>query len=179
MPREVVEVLQNAVLEPDFVSAFWTFLAFFVGEFVPIFPSTIVLTGQAVFIEEIITTQLVLKLIFLVSLPVGLGTTLGSLPQYAIAYWGGKPAIDRFQRYLRFSWKDVERMESQFKDKWYDEFIFLFFRSLPLLPSAPVNIVAGILRMNLPIYVMLTIIGTTIRTMLMITLIYLGAQGLF
>lgn len=173
-----VEILQGSVIDPSLVSAFWVFLVFVFGEFVAVLPTAVVLTTQAVFIDGEITLRLMTELTLYVAVPVGLGTTVGSLFQYGVAYAGGKPAIDRFHRYLRFSWKDIEKIESYFKDKWYDEIIFLLLRSAPFLPSLPINIASGIVRMRLVPYLILTAVGTTVRAVLMLGVILLGVRGL-
>ena len=113
-----------------------------------------------------------------VSIPVGVGSALGSVPFYVLAYFGGRPAITKFQKYLRFNWSDVEKVSSRFKGEWYDEILFLLLRSIPLLPSLPVNIAAGVLRMNLLPYLVLSIVGFTIRMMLTLLVVALGMEGL-
>ncbi len=168
----IVDMLQSSVLEPDMLSALWVLTLFLVGEFVTAFPLTIILTSQIIFVEGGLSIDLITALILLVSLPVGIGTALGSLLQYGLAYVGGKPAIEKYHKYLRFSWKDVEKTESYFKNKWYDEITFLALRSIPFLPSLPINLVAGILRMRVVPYLVLTTIGTTIRTILMFAILY-------
>ena len=128
--------------------------------------------------ENSLSWEFITKLLVFVSIPVGVGSALGSVPFYVLAYFGGRPAITKFQKYLRFNWSDVEKVSSRFKGEWYDEILFLLLRSIPLLPSLPVNIAAGVLRMNLLPYLVLSIVGFTIRMMLTLLVVALGMEGL-
>jgi len=110
---------------------------------------------------------LIIKILFFVAVPYALGTAVGSLLLYILAYLGGKPAIEKFGKYIKVSWKDVERVEKRFEGNWYDELIFLALRAAPFIPTPPLNIAAGLLRMNVFSYFILTTVGMIIRLMFM------------
>lgn len=175
----IIEVAQSVVLDPTLASAVSVFFVALVNEFLSIFPLGVILAGQVAFSSKTLSLVLISKLFLFVAVPVGVGVAIGSLFIYSIAYLGGKPVIDRFGKYLRFSWKDVERMEKKFKASKYDELLFLGLRSMPFFPNVPVTAAAGILRMNLVPFLVLTAIGTTLRVMLMMFLAWVGFSGLF
>ena len=171
LTSEMISVLEGAILYPSFHSAIYLFFITVIGEFAGFLPITIVLVSPVAFLEGSLTFSFVFKTFFLVATPFALGTALGSLLVYGLAYFGGKPAIDKFSKYLHFSWSDVEKMEAKFQDKWYDEAVFLGLRATPFLPTLPLNIAAGLLRMNVFSYFALTALGMIIRLMLMVLVV--------
>lgn len=175
---DLIELLQSVVLQPNLLSATILFFLSFLNEIIAIFPYAVVLSGQLLFLDEPLTLALLAKLFVFVAIPVSIGSSLGTLPVYAITYYGGKPAIEKLEKYLRFSWRDVEKISNRFKGAWYDEVIFLLLRSIPLLPSLPINVAVGILRMRFWPYFLLTVIGFTVRMMLTLLVVGVGAHGL-
>lgn len=173
-----IQAVQDMVLKPDFTGAIIILWSSFLNELVAFFPYAVVLSGQLLFLKSSLSLALIAKLLVFVAVPVGVGTTLGTLPAYGLSYYGGKPAIEKFGKYLRLSWPNVEKVASKFKGTWYDEIIFLAIQSTPLLPFLPVSVAAGILRMRLLPYFILTFIGATIRMMIMLTFVGLGAETL-
>jgi membrane protein DedA with SNARE-associated domain len=182
MPWEVdriIEITRSVVLDPTVASAYSVFFISIVNEFLSIFPLGVILAGQLAFVKEPLSIALFSKLFMFVALPVGIGVALGSLLIFCIAYFGGKPVIDKFGKYIRVSWSDVEKMEKRFKESTYDEMLFLALRSTPFFPNVPVTIAAGILRMKLFPFLVLTAAGTAMRIMLMMLLAGFGLAGLF
>ncbi|MHB1330571.1 MAG: DedA family protein [Minisyncoccota bacterium] len=175
---EIIETLQNTILEPNFSGAMWLAIIAFLGEVVAPFPSSLFFAGQLLFLEDAMSITLFVKLLLFVAIPMSIGTTLGSFVSYGIAYIGGKPAIEKSKKYIRFSWEDVEKFESKFKDKWYDEILFFVLRAIPLTPTIPVNLIAGLLRMNPVRYTLLTLVGTTIRMAIMLVIFGTGGGSI-
>ena len=173
-----VQAIQDVVLQPDLSSAVVLFVVSLVNELISVLPYTVVLSGQLVFLNSHLSLAVFTHLFVFVAIPVGLGSAVGTLPVYALAYFGGKPAIDKFQKYLRFSWEDVEKVNLRFRGAWYDDIVFIALRCIPLLPYLPVNAAAGILRMRLVPYLILTAIGATIRMMIMFMFVGLGIETL-
>ena len=173
-----VQIVQDVVLDPSSGSAMVLFVSSFLNELVAIFPYAVVLAGQLFFLKDPFSIGLMAKLLVFVAVPVGVGSALGVLPIYVLAYFGGKPAINKLQRYLRFSWHDVERVNQRFKGQWYDEILFLLLRTVPVMPSFPVSIAAGIMRMRFLPYFFLTTLGFIIRMMLTLLVVGIGMQSL-
>lgn len=168
---KIFEILQSGVVDPTLLKALWLVPLSALAEVLGAFPTSVVLAGQMLLLEGELPLSLFIQISLLVSLPIGIGTALGSLPHYALAYFGGKPAIEKFKKYTRVSWEDIENFEIKFFRRWYDELVFLAFRVLPLIPTVPINLLAGILRMKLSTYLILTIVGITIR-MIIISVIF-------
>ena len=87
------------------------------------------------------------------------GEVLGSLAGYLIGYFGGRPLVDRFGKYVLLTHKDLDRAEA-----WFDrhgEPLVLFGRFIPLLRSF-VSFAAGLAEMAVAKFVIFTVIGCAI-----------------
>lgn len=174
---DLLYLINDVVLRPDLASAVIIFIFAFVNELIAVIPYALILSGQLIFLTDTPTLGLLAKLLVFVAVPVGLGSTLGSLLLYGIAYFGGRPAVSKLERYLKFTWEDVERVNTRFKGMWYDEVVFLVIRSIPIMPSFPLTIAAGFFRMGFLPYIVLTVVGFTVRMMLTLIIIGVGAGG--
>jgi membrane protein DedA with SNARE-associated domain len=88
-----------------------------------------------------------------------IGYTLGSIGGWAIGLYGGRPFVERRGRWLHVDEHKLERAESWF-ERWGDAFVF-FGRVTPVVRSF-VAIPAGIARMPLGRYTLLTLLGSAI-----------------
>jgi len=95
-------------------------------------------------------------------LPGSIASTLGAYIGYGIGYFGGKPMVDRWQRFLGFSWEDVEAMERRFQSGQVNTSIFLL-RALPIFPLSVISAAAGLLRLPLRQFTLWTFSGTIPR----------------
>jgi membrane protein DedA with SNARE-associated domain len=103
-------------------------------------------------------------------LPGAIASTLGAYIGYAIGYYGGKPLVDQWERFLGFSWRDVEALERRFQSGQVKNTIF-FLRALPIFPLSVISAAAGLLRLPLNQFSVWTFYGTIPRCLL---LAYLG-----
>lgn len=175
---ELAETAQQVVLDPSlsFITPLF-FIAFF-NELLALFPYALVVAGQLLFLQDAFTLALFLKLLVFVALPIALGGAIGTIPFFVLAYYGGKPLIEKYEKFLRFSWEDVERASARFQGKWYAEAIFLFLRCIPILPSFPVTLAVGVMRIRFWPYFFLTVVGFAIRMMLTFLIVQAGLESL-
>jgi membrane protein DedA with SNARE-associated domain len=103
-------------------------------------------------------TPIVLKIV----LPGAIASTLGAYIGYAIGYFGGKPMVDRWEKFLGFSWTDVEALERRFQSGQVNTLIF-FLRALPIFPLSVISAAAGLLRLPLGKFSLWTFYGTIPR----------------
>lgn len=165
---DFVQVIQNMVAHPDWTGAVVLFWFSLLNELSGVIPYVVLVSGQLFFIEPNSFHLIVYKLFLFTAIPAGVGGALGTFLIYGLAYFGGRPAINRLEKYLRFSWDTVERVNNHFLGSWYDELLFLALRCIPILPSLPITIAAGVLQIPPATYIMLTIIGFIIRMMIML-----------
>jgi membrane protein DedA with SNARE-associated domain len=88
-----------------------------------------------------------------------LGYMLGSIGGWAIGLYGGRPLLERHGRWLHLGPERLERAERWF-DRW-DDAAALIGRLTPVARSF-VSIPAGVFRMPLGRYTVLTLIGSTV-----------------
>ncbi|MEX0919380.1 MAG: VTT domain-containing protein [Parcubacteria group bacterium] len=178
MQPDFITLVQDMVLKPDLASAGVLFWFSLVNELTAILPYVVLVSGQLIFLEVTSFPIILAKFFLYIAVPAGIGGAVGSMLIYSLAYFGGKPTIEKYKKYLRFSWDDVEKITQRFKGAWYDELIFLAIRSVPILPSLPINIVAGTMRMRPLAYFIYTAIGFTIRMMILFLFMWFGAEAL-
>ena len=100
----------------------------------------------------------------------GLGSSLGA----TLGYWLGRKLGDQIiRKYLYIEDAGLE-MAKRWIIKWGSPSTIIF-RSVQYLPYKTFNLAAGILNMDFFKYIILTIIGSTIRCL---TLVYLGKLAL-
>jgi membrane protein YqaA with SNARE-associated domain len=74
-------------------------------------------------------------------LPGAVASTLGAYIAYGIAYWGGKPVIDRFSGFLGFTWDEILGMEKRLEGR-VGAMLFLL-RAAPIVPLSLISAAAG------------------------------------
>jgi membrane protein DedA with SNARE-associated domain len=85
------------------------------------------------------------------------GSLLGALVAYAIGYYGGRPALLRWGRVLRFTEADLDRTEVFFA-RW-GSWASFFGRMIPVVRSL-VSFGAGVGRMPLAPFALFTVLGS-------------------
>ena len=173
------EMLARLVMEPGIWGAVGLFLVSGVDELAAPIPSSLVLVGELLFLKDPITLANLGKLTAFVGAPIALGTTVGSFIIYWIAYAGGKPAYEKLKTKLRISSEKASTWSGKFQDKWYDELLFFFFRATPLMPTMPVTLVAGAMRMKPWKYAVLTFLGILVRVLITLVILRTGANAVF
>jgi membrane protein DedA with SNARE-associated domain len=99
-----------------------------------------------------------------------LGATLGALIAYAIGYWGGRPILERWGRYLGVSAADLDKADDFFAR--HGEAASFFGRMIPVIRSL-VSFAAGIAHMNLWKFTAFSFLGSLPWTAL---LVFAGVQ---
>jgi membrane protein DedA with SNARE-associated domain len=93
----------------------------------------------------------------LVTLAGTIGATVGGLIAYAIGYFGGRPIIERWGRYLGISHADLTRAEDFFER--HGTKAAFFGRLIPVVRSL-VSFAAGVARMPLLPFTVFTALGS-------------------
>jgi membrane protein DedA with SNARE-associated domain len=130
---------------------------------VPI-PSPLIIMGAGFVLisPELSFGQALLPLLLQIVLPGSIASTLGAYIGYAIGYLGGKPMVDRWEKFLGFTWNDVEALERRFQKGQVNTLIF-FLRALPIFPLSVISAAAGLLRLPLGQFSLWTFYGTIPR----------------
>jgi len=93
------------------------------------------------------------------------GSVLGAFFLYALGRWGGRAVVLRYGRVLRVTENDLDRAEGWFER--YGDAVVLFGRMVPLGRSV-VSIPAGMLKMPVWRFTLLTTIGSALWNMLLV-----------
>lgn len=95
--------------------------------------------------------------LLLVATAGALGCNIGSIPPYLLGAWGGRPAIERFGRYVLLNGHDLDRAENFFER--YGGGAVLIGRLLPVVRTF-IALPAGIARMPQLRFHLYTFVGS-------------------
>ena len=99
------------------------------------------------------------------------GKTIGSFFLYFLADKTEDFIIGRFGKWFSISHRDVENIGKRFTGSWKDTIVLIFLRAIPIIPTTPVSLVCGIIKLNIRTYLISTFIGSLTRIFL---ILYLG-----
>lgn len=103
----------------------------------------------------------------LVAIPIAIGLTLGSIFVYFVGYFGGKPIIDRWGKWIGTSWAEIKKAEEKLANRKSDELILFSLRLLPLAPGVALSTFCGIIRYKLITFIITTFLGSMVRAALL------------
>ena len=95
--------------------------------------------------------------LFWVATAGAIGCNLGSIPAYWLGAWGGRPAVERFGRYVLLSRHDLDRTEHYFQR--YGGITVIIARLLPVVRTF-IALPAGIARMPQLRFHLYTVLGS-------------------
>jgi len=102
-----------------------------------------------------------------VVLPYTIAASLGLGIVYFIAYFGGRPLIEKFKGYLGFSWQEIENLKKKFQGNWYDEILIIALRAIPVIPISIISGVCGAIRFSIIKFYITSIVGILIRSFIL------------
>ena len=82
----------------------------------------------------------------------------------------------KFSKFLGLESNDVERYGKMFSEGAKDEVILIILRALPFVPSLPVSLVAGLIKVNIKSFAWSTAVGIFIRNMFYLLISYYGLK---
>ncbi|MCM8794447.1 MAG: VTT domain-containing protein [Candidatus Omnitrophica bacterium] len=155
--RRVLEAIQNHGPAAVFIGVLIE------SVIVPI-PSPLIIMGAgAVLLAPGLSfAGLLSPLFFSIVLPGSIAATLGAFIGYGIGFWGGKPIIDRLQRFLGFGWKEVSSLEKRLMEK-HGGLLLMLLRALPIMPLSLISAAAGVVRWPLGSFTLWTWLGSVPR----------------
>jgi membrane protein DedA with SNARE-associated domain len=104
-----------------------------------------------------------------------IGKTIASWILYFIADKFEDLALSKFGKFVGITHKEVEKIGSYFNGTKKDFLVILLSRAIPIIPSSPISIVSGIVKIKISTYLTGTFLGTIIRNMFYL---YFGFAGL-
>jgi membrane protein DedA with SNARE-associated domain len=104
-----------------------------------------------------------------------LAKTIASYIVYVVSDKAEDLVLGKFGKFLGVTHKEVEKLGSQLSGGWRDELVMLALRAVPIIPTAPVSIIAGLLKIKLPTFFWTTAVGYAVRNYFYL---YLGATSI-
>lgn len=153
----------------------FTFLGAFIEEVIAPIPSPLVMTLAGSMAGSLGRAWTYLLLLALVG---SVGKTIGSYIIYVIADKGEDIIMGKFGKYLGVSQKEVETIGKHLNQGWRDDIVLALLRAVPIMPTAPVSIVCGLIKLNLRTYIVSTFVGTLIRNVFYLYLGFTGVEAL-
>lgn len=158
-----IQNLAQAVPLPLF-----TILGSFIEEVIAPIPSPLIMTLSG---SIAASQKQALTIILYLALIGALAKTVGAWIVYFIADKLEDVIIDRFGKILGVSHDDTEGF-GQYLNKGRRDYVVIFLlRALPVIPTAPVSVVSGLIKINLKTYIIASFLGTIVRNLFYL---YLG-----
>jgi membrane protein DedA with SNARE-associated domain len=99
------------------------------------------------------------------SVVAGVAQTVGSYIVYGLAFYGGRPLIERYERWHGVSWSEVEDFRKGFERGGKEGLTLFLLRAIPVVPLSVVSGVAGVIKMDFRSFTAYTFLGTVPRNM--------------
>lgn len=109
--------------------------------------------------------------IILLALTGSVGKTIGAYAIYIIANKAEDVIVSKFGKFIGVSEKDVEKISKRLNSGKRDDFVLFLLRAIPIIPTAPVSVVCGLIKIKMKTYLYTTFLGTLVRN---IFYLYLG-----
>jgi len=103
------------------------------------------------------------------------GRVAGTSFLYLIADVAEDIVIGKFGNFLGVSHREIEQIGSRFNGTARDYLTLIFFRSIPVMPSSPISVVCGLIKLNYKVFALGTGIGSVFRNLFFL---YIGFTGL-
>jgi membrane protein DedA with SNARE-associated domain len=150
----------------------FAFVGAFVEEVIAPIPSPLVMTLAG---SISATNDNPISYLFFLAFIGAVGKTIGSYIIYVLADKGEDVVMNKFGKLLGVSHREVEIIGKHLNKGWRDDFVLFLLRAVPIMPTAPVSIVCGLVKLNLRTYITSTFLGTMVRN---IFYLYLGYTSL-
>lgn len=162
MINEIFEYLQVYIIPLGAWGVFW---ACFIEEIITPIPSALVMmTSGFIFLKGDFSLEFLSNLVFVVAIPAAAGVTFGSYFIYAIGYFGGKTAIQKWGKYFGVSWESVEHFQEKRVVRRAETVALLVARATPFVPSTTIAFFCGFIRQPILLYTQITFFGALIRS---------------
>lgn len=113
--------------------------------------------------------------LFIVAIIAALGKTIGAMIWYVVADKAEDVVLGKVGRYVGVTHKQVEKFGARFSGRKRDYITLFIIRATPIIPSAPISIIAGFLALPKKMFIITTFLGTVVRDF---AYLYIGFSGL-
>jgi len=103
------------------------------------------------------------------------GRVIGASFLYFLADFGEDLVVGKLGKFVGLSHEQVEKIGSRFSGTAKDYLTLFILRSIPVIPSSPISLVCGLVKLNFKIFAVGTFFGSIVRNSFFL---YLGFTGL-
>ena len=150
----------------------FTIVGSFLEEVIAPIPSPFVLTTAGTITKA---QNNPLAYILFIALIAAISKTLGGLLLYAISDKLEDVFIPRFGKFFGIKHENIEKIGKYFNGTKRDWLVLFALRSIPVMPSSPISITCGFIKLNKKLFLISTLLGSIIRSLFFL---YLGYTGL-
>ena len=166
---QIIEVTQSYI--SDLPVELYTLVGSFLEELIAPIPSPIILTTAGSLVNE---HGFSILYVFVVAAIAVIGKFIPTYLYYFAAFKGEEFLQKRFFKFLGLGKLDVDKYGKLIEGSRKGELMFVMLRAVPLFPTAPISFLAGLVNMTRKKFILLTIIGLYLRSLLLLTLGYIG-----
>lgn len=143
----------------------------FLEEVIAPIPSPFVMSFAAVFAQsqQYSIAQLVIVLIL-----ASLAKTVSSSLVYFVSAKFGDFLVKHFGKYLGLMPDHVEKLNKVLAEAKWGGFLLFLARAIPIVPTSPVSLIAGVVRYPFKVFVLATFFGIFVRNTFFLMVAYLG-----
>lgn len=106
------------------------------------------------------------------------GKTFGSYVLYVLADKIENLLGSRLGKLIGISHDEIESIGKIINNGWRDDLLIFALRAIPIVPTAPVSLVAGLIKVNLRTYLLSTFVGIVVRNLIYLYLGYTSVGAL-
>lgn len=106
-----------------------------------------------------------------------LGKTLASYIYYVLADVVEDILVPRFGKYIGVTHADVELMGAKLSARRGDWWLLFSLRAIPIIPSVPVSVVAGLIKIDRNLFLSTTFVGTSVKNLLYLVVGFFGLDA--
>lgn len=152
----------------------FAFLGAFIEEVVAPIPSPFVgvSIGTIAYAQQLTVVHM-----FTLAMVGSFGKTIGA---YLFYFLGDKLEdifIPKYGKYFGIRHKDLESLGAKLEKAWKADFFIFISRALPIIPSAPISVVCGTVKVKVKNYILATFLGNIVRNLIFFYIGYLGVDS--
>ncbi len=104
------------------------------------------------------------------------GKTIACVIYYVLADVFEDVIVPRYGKYIGVTHKQIESIGKRMSKQERNIGLLILLRALPVIPSAPISIVAGLIHVEIKVFIFTTLIGTFLKDSVYLILGYIGLQ---
>ncbi len=113
--------------------------------------------------------------LFVIAVIAAVGKTIGAIILYLVADKSEDVILSKVGRYIGVTHKQVEHIGNRFQGTPRDYITLLVIRSTPIIPSAPISLICGLIALPKKLFIISTFFGTIVRDFVYL---YIGFTGI-